>query len=56
MDCGLGGLQLTFGRTFLPRGTSAALEQVSPIWKARNSTHLIRHSHGSLKLVLPTVS
>lgn len=56
MDCGLGGLRLTLGRTSLLRWSSAALEQVCLVWKNGNFTQLLRHNHGSLRLVLTTVS
>lgn len=56
MGCGLGGLSLTLGRTFLLRWSSAALEQVSLVWKNGNFTQLLKHSHCSLTLVLTTVT
>lgn len=56
VGCDLAGLCLTLGRTFLLRGSSTALEQVSLVWKNENSIQLLRHSHSSLRQVLTTVS
>lgn len=56
MDCDLRGLCLPLGTTYLPRESSAVLGTGIPGLEGGNSTQLLRHSHGSLKLVLITVS
>lgn len=56
VGCDLAGLCLTLGRTSSPRGSSAALEEVSLVWKNENSLQLFRHGHSSLRQVLTTVS